>query len=142
MPFRSIGRAAAASLGLLLALGPTAALAADPNRCQALRQEHDALAAQAMAAEIALARQVRAQICPALQRQVEQANGTGEALEPLAISAWIHCRQRAEAALERHNPILYRNPQGFPYYSSSGAALAAQAEQRRATLALEPCQQP
>lgn len=112
--------------GLLLAL-PAPAL----TPCQALRAQRDQVAREAMEAEIALVHSVRQRLCAQEETLAEQANA--QAAQPstgphLNYKAYIHCRQRAEALLQRSRPVLYRNRLGFIFYTPAGASLARQSD--------------
>jgi len=130
-------------------LGPPAlaspARDVDANRCRAQREQRDALATQAMEAELTLVRKVRETICPRLTRQAEQANANTPAPaagpgEPATdYQALIHCRQQTEQALKASHPLLYRNRLGFVYYTRSGADLARQADAVQDQLLSEAC---
>lgn len=113
--------------GTLLLLGflQQAPALASAN-CQALQEQRDQLAAKAMQAEVALIHTIRRRLCPGVEAQAEQ----GHAQE-LDISAYIHCRQQAEAELRRTRAALYRSESGFIYYTQEGAELARQADARR-----------
>ncbi|MEI7664883.1 MAG: hypothetical protein WCI65_02395 [Synechococcaceae cyanobacterium ELA263] len=135
-----------ASLAAALVLGLTApVLALEVSRCRALRQERDALATQAMAAELTLVRQVRERICGPLTRQAEQANANqpppavGAAEPATDYRALLHCRQQSEQLLIASHPVLYRNRLGFIYYTRTGASLARRADGLERSLLAEAC---
>jgi hypothetical protein len=112
--------------GLLLVLPAQAA-----TPCQALKDQRDQVARDAMQAEIALVHSVRLRLCAQEETLAEQANAL--AAEPstgpqLNYGAYIRCRQRAEALLQRSRPVLYRNQLGFIFYTPAGAALARQSD--------------
>jgi hypothetical protein len=104
------------------------ALAAEPEECERLRIDRDSLDAQALNAEIALARSIRERICPALQRQAEAAPRFDEAAAPIDFDALIRCRQEAEAELQSTRAVLYANRRQFRFYTPEGARLAKQAD--------------
>lgn len=112
--------------GLLLVLPARAA-----TPCQALKEQRDQVARDAMQAEIALVHSVRLRLCPQEETLAEQANAlaAGPSTAPqLNYGAYIRCRQRAEALLQRSRPVLYRNLLGFSFYTPAGAALARQSD--------------
>lgn len=112
---------------LLLLLAPAQA---SPT-CQALRDQRDQWAEQAMHAELSLVHEVRLRLCPHEEDLAVQANALSSeppASTPLNYTAYIQCRQRAEALLQRSRPVLYRNQRGFTYYTPAGAGLARQAD--------------
>ncbi len=115
---------------LLLVAGSLGApcLAAEPEPCDSLRDQRDALMTQAMKAEVELSRQMRDRVCPALNRQLEQTDASNGPSEPIDYLAALECRKTAEALLERKYPILYRNPLRFTFYTPQGAELARQAD--------------
>lgn len=122
-------------LWLVLALAPQAGPAADAERCGALLDRRNALAEQAMAAEIHLASTVRDRLCPALNRRADAANANPESAaaadlqqEPFDFGGYVECRHRAEAELARSRAVLYRNQLGFPFYTQAGADLARQSD--------------
>ena len=125
--------------GLLALITPTAGLADDLSACRALKDERDALASEAMRAEIALATRYRQRRCPELNRRAELANANSQVFAPIDYQALLLCRQTAERELERENPVLYRNQLGFTFYSATGSAAARQADQRRQALAQQGC---
>ena len=109
-----------------------AAEAGAGSRCPALQDRHDALLQRAHQAEVALVQAQRRRLCPDLEQLAEQLQATPQpALDlgayRLDFGAYSQCRQRAEQALARQRPVLYRNPQGLPYYTPEGAQLARQA---------------
>jgi hypothetical protein len=115
---------------LLLVAGSLGApsLAADLEPCDSLHDQRDALMTQAMKAEVELSRRMRDRVCPALNRQLEQADVSRGPSEPVDYLAALDCRKAAEALLERKYPILYRNPLRFTFYTPQGAKLARQAD--------------
>ena len=123
-------RSAAASL--LVALWCAGAIAAEQNPCRSLKDQRDNLSAQAMAAEIALARKYREQICPELAAQAEHANANEGSSQVIDYAALIACRKKAETRLEKSNKVIYRNRLSFTFYTTKGAALAKEADQRNA----------
>jgi hypothetical protein len=112
-------------LGALL-LPP--ALAASLEHCRSLRERRDALAAEAMTAEIALVQEVRGRICPELRRQADAANANDQMFTPIDYQALLLCRRRSEQLIERTRPVLYRNRLGFIFYTEGGADQAARAD--------------
>lgn len=114
-----------ACLGTLLL--PTA-LAGNLEQCRSLRERRDALAAEAMAAEIALVQKMRGRLCPLLRRQADGANANDQLFAPIDYEALLLCRRRAEQLIERTRPVLYRNRLGFTFYTAPGADLAGQAD--------------
>jgi hypothetical protein len=113
-------------------------LALERTPCQILQDQRTAIAAMAMAEEIALAMAYRERICPALNQQAALANANSQprstgnpgsqASAPIDYDALIHCRQTAEQQLEHDNRILYRNRLGFSFYTDRGAEAARQAD--------------
>lgn len=120
-------------------------LAADVSRCRALREQRQALATEAMTAELALVRQVRERICSAISRQADQANANHRPVVTQAnaattdYQALIDCRQRTERLLNTSYPVLYYNRLGFSYYTRTGATLARQADAVQRSLLAEAC---
>ncbi len=140
--------------GLLLALLPAAAMAADAERCGALLDQRHALAARAMAEEIRLAGSVRERLCPVLNRRADAANANPEAAAGAAAGvvagsapqepafdygAYLECRHRAEAELARTHPVLHRNRLGFPFYTEAGAFWARASDQLLEERARQRC---
>lgn len=117
----------AMALVLAMALAPARAL----DDCRALKELRDQRMQQAMQAEITLLQSLRQRLCPREEAQAAAANalapgqGAGTALD---YSAYIRCRQRAEAHLQRSRPVLHRNQRGFVFYTPQGARLAAEAD--------------
>lgn len=103
--------------------------AADLQGCRELRQQRDSLAFRAMEQELALLRSVRGRLCPRLAQTAEGANARDGRFIPIDYAAWNQCRLQAERQLEATHPIRYRNKQGFTFFTSAGAKLAAQADQ-------------
>ena len=121
------------------------ALALEVSRCRALREQREALASEAMGAELILVRQVRERICGQLTRQADRANANER---PPAVSggepatdyqALIHCRQQSEQVLKDSQPLRYRNRLGFTFYTPSGASLARRADEVQRSLLAEAC---
>ena len=152
VPFGRDHRTRYAALGsgpmkLLLALGcnllalitPTVGLADDFNTCRALKEQRDAVASDAMRAEISLASRYRQQHCPELNRQAEQANANSQGVVPIDAQVLLQCRQAAEQHLERENPVLYRNRLGFTFYSPAGSSAARRADQLLEQLDQQGC---
>ena len=112
--------------GLLLVLPAQAA-----TPCQALKDHRDQVAREAMQEEIALVHSVRGRLCPQEETLAAQANALAAAPSTgpqLDYGAYIRCRQRAEALLQRSRPVLYRNQLGFSFYTPAGARLARQSD--------------
>jgi hypothetical protein len=129
-------------IGLVATALLAPALAA--TECRALRDRRDQLSRAAMQAEIDLVQATRRQLCPAQELLAEQADaddGEPRADTELDFSAYIRCRQQAEARLQRTRPILYRNQRGFLYYTSEGARLATAADALREQIE-RSCQAP
>lgn len=114
-----------ALLGVLL-LAP--ALAGTLEQCRDLRQRRDALAAEAMAAEIVLAQELRERLCPELNRQAEGSNANDQVFVPIDYEALRLCRRRAEQLIERTRPVRYRSRVAFTFYTTAGAVLAEKAD--------------
>lgn len=115
-------------LALLGALLQPPALAASLELCRGLHERTEALAAEAMIAEISLVQELRGRLCPALRDQADGANAMDRRYVPLDYEALLRCRRRAEQLLVRTRLVLYRNRLGFPFYSLRGASLAKQAD--------------
>lgn len=113
--------AAGIALAAVIAANQPLVLALERTPCQILQDQRTAIAARAMAEEIALAMAYRERICPAL-------NTASQASAPIDYDALIHCRQTAEQQLEHDNRILYRNRLGFSFYTARGAEAARQAD--------------
>lgn len=129
---------------MILASGLVAGLhgvawAEDLEGCRALRQERDALASRAMEHEIELVRRFRARICPKLALLAERANARDGQYGTINFADWNRCRLQAERELERSSNTLYRNRQGFTFYTAAGASLAEQADQRSRDLQAQGC---
>ncbi len=129
------------AIGLAGVMG-SSALAGNLEDCRQLRQQRDDLATRSMQAEIVLVQELRDRICPALRRQADAANATHPQAnptgEPIDYQALLQCRRRAEQLLERTRSVLYRNRQGFTFYTAEGAELARQADAVARTMAMEP----
>lgn len=110
-------------------MGPGAGLADSIQTCRALKEQRDALANEAMRAEINLARRYRHQHCPVLNNRAEQANANSREFEAIDYRALLQCREAAERQLERDNAVLYRNRLGFTFYSPAGSDAARRADQ-------------
>ena len=108
-------------LGLVALLSPAAGLADGVSTCRALKDRREALASEAMSAEIALATRYRQQRCPELNSRAELANANSQVFAAINYEALLQCRQVAERRLERENPVLYRNRLGFTFYSPAGS---------------------
>lgn len=115
---------------MLLALHAAGASGATPEAaCRPWREQRDALATAAMTAELQLVHQIRLELCPALERQAQRANALERDYgDNLDFQALLDCRHRAEERLRSGRPVLYRNRQGFIFYTPAGAALARQAD--------------
>lgn len=122
----------------MLILG-SPALAANLEQCYALRDQRDAISAEAMKHEIALARTYRERICPVLSKQADGANAKDQTFTTLDYSALIQCRRHAEQDLERSHSVIYRNSQGFTFYTPAGALLARQADALRMAIGVRGC---
>ncbi len=118
----------------LLALSLVAGLLLPPvlagtlEQCRGLRERRDALAGEAMTAEIALVQEVRGRLCPELRRQADAANALDQMFTPIDYQALLLCRRRAEQLVERTRPVRFRNRVGFNFYTEAGAELAARAD--------------
>ena len=103
-------------------------LAAELEACRNLLDQRNALAEQAMKAEIALVRSVRERICPVLSQQADGANANDRNEPTIDYQALIVCRHKAEEQLLRSRRVLYVNRQRFRFYTAAGAKLAQQAD--------------
>jgi hypothetical protein len=103
-------------------------LAAEVEACQNLLDQRNALAEQAMKAEIALVRTIRERICPLLSQQADGANANDRNELTIDYQALIECRDKAEEQLLRSQRVLYVNRQQFRFYTAAGAMLARQAD--------------
>jgi hypothetical protein len=115
-------------LALLGGLLLSPALAGTLEQCRGLRQRRDALAAEAMAAEIVLVQELRGRLCPELNRQAEGSNANDRVFVPIDYEALRLCRRRAEQLIERTRPVRYRSRLAFTYYTTAGALLAERAD--------------
>ncbi|MCX5951589.1 MAG: hypothetical protein NT158_10665 [Cyanobacteria bacterium] len=117
-------------LTLLLACGWLAApaMAAESEACQNLLDQRNALAEQALKAEIALVRTIRERICPVLSQQADRANANDRNELTIDYQALLVCRHKAEEQLLRSQRVLYVNRQRFRFYTAAGAKLARQAD--------------
>ena len=123
-------RQAARLVAVLLSL-LAAAHAGSAPPCQALSEQRDQRAREAMGAEIALLHTLRLRLCPHEEAQAAHANAlspAGPAAEPLDYERYIQCRRQAEHWLESSRPVLYRNRRGFTFYSADGARRAREAD--------------
>lgn len=127
------------SCSLVALMAPATALADGLQACRSLRDQRDALASEAMRAEIALTTQYRQQHCPELNNRAELANANSQVFAPIDYQALLQCRQAAEQQLERENPVLYRNRLGFTFYSAAGSTIARQADQRLEAMQRRQC---
>lgn len=126
---RSMRPPAPLATALLASLTLTlAAQAATTAECRPWRERRDALAQQAMAAEIALVRRMRQRLCPQEEARAAGANAEDRRYEPIDYPALIACRHRAEAELKQQHPLRYRNRRGFVFYTEEGADRARQAD--------------
>ena len=126
-------------LGLVALLSPAAGLADGVSTCRALNDRREALASEAMSAEIALATRYRQQRCPELNSRAELANANSQVFAAINYEALLQCRQVAERRLERENPVLYRNRLGFTFYSPAGSTAAQQADQQLQDMQRQGC---
>ena len=104
------------------------AMAADMEVCRNLLDQRNALAEQAMKAEIALVRTTRERICPVLSQQADGANANDHNETTIDYQALIECRRKAEEQLLRSRRVFYVNIQQFRFYTAAGAKLARQAD--------------
>ena len=130
-------------LTLLLTCGSLAApaMAADMEACQNLLEQRNALAEQAMKAEIALVRTIRERICPVLSQQADRANANGRNELTIDYQALLDCRHKAEEQLLRSQRFRYVNHQRFRFYTAAGAELARQADGLMQPLRDQECPQ-
>ena len=103
-------------------------MAAEVEACRNLLEQRNALAEQAMKAEIALVRTIRERICPVLSQQADGANANDRNEPTIDYQALIVCRHKAEEQLLRSRRVLYVNRQRFRFYTAAGAKLAQQAD--------------
>ena len=103
-------------------------MAAEVEACRNLLEQRNALAEQAMKAEIALVRTIRERICPVLSQQADGANANGRNELTIDYQALIECRHKTEEQLLRSQRVLYINRQQFRFYTAAGAKLARQAD--------------
>ena len=104
------------------------AMAAELEACRNLLDQRNALAEQAMKAEIALVRTTRERICPVLSQQADGANANDHNETTIDYQALIECRRKAEEQLLRSRRVFYVNIQQFRFYTAAGAKLARQAD--------------
>jgi hypothetical protein len=104
------------------------AMAAESEACRNLLDQRNALAEQAMKAEIALVRTIRERICPVLSQQADGANANDHNETTIDYQALIECRRKAEEQLLRSRRVFYVNIQQFRFYTAAGAKLARQAD--------------
>ena len=104
------------------------AMAAELEACRNLLDQRNALAEQAMKAEIALVRTIRERICPVLSQQADGANANDRNELTIDYQALIECRHKTEEQLLRSQRVLYINRQQFRFYTAAGAKLARQAD--------------
>ncbi|MCP9828987.1 hypothetical protein KBY86_02275 [Synechococcus sp. Lug-A] len=104
------------------------ALAADMEACRNLLEQRDALAEQAMKAEIALVRTIRERICLVLSQQADGANANDRNVRTIDYQALLDCRHKSEVQLLRNQQVLYVNRQQLRFYLAAGAKLARQAD--------------
>ena len=117
------------------------AMAAELEACRNLLDQRNALAEQAMKAEIALVRTIRERICPVLSQQADGANANGRNELTIDYQALIECRHKAEEQLLRSRRVLYVNRQQFRFYTAAGAKLARQADGLNQELRDQECPQ-
>ena len=103
------------------------AMAAESVACRNLLDQRNALAEQAMKAEIALVRTIRERICPVLSQQADGANANDRNELTIDYQALLDCRHKAEEQLLRSQRVHYVNRQQFRFYTAAGAKLARQA---------------
>jgi hypothetical protein len=99
--------------------------------CRPLLEQRDRLAGAAMQAEIALLHGIRQRLCPRQEAIAVEANALAASQAggaQLDYTAYIRCREQAEAELQRSRPVLYRNRRGFTFYTQTGADLAREAD--------------
>ena len=106
----------------------TPVLAVELEACRNLLDQRNALAEQAMKAEIALVRTIRERICPLLSQQADGANANDRNEPTIDYQALLVCRHKAEEQLLRSQRVLYVNSQRFRFYTAAGAKLARQAD--------------
>jgi hypothetical protein len=83
------------------------AMAAESQACRNLLDQRNALAEQAMKAEIALVRTIRERIRPVLSQQADQANANDRnEQKTVDYQALIDCRHKAEEQLLRSQRVL------------------------------------
>lgn len=104
------------------------AMAAESEACQNLLDQRNALAEQALKAEIALVRTIRERICPVLSQQADGANANDRNELTIDYQALLDCRHKAEEQLLRGQRVLYVNRQQFRFYTAAGAKMARQAD--------------
>jgi hypothetical protein len=126
------------SLACLLA---APAMAADREACRNLLDQRNALAEQAIKAEIALVRTIRERICPVLSKQADRANANDRSELTIDYQALLDCRHKAEEQLLRSRRVLYVNRQRFRFYTAAGAKLARQADGLDQELRNQECPQ-
>jgi hypothetical protein len=117
------------------------AMAAELEACRNLLDQRNALAEQAMKAEIALVRTIRERICPVLSQQADGANANDRNELTIDYKALIECRHKAEEQLLRSQRVLYVNRQQFRFYTAAGAKLARQADGLMQPLRDQKCPQ-
>ncbi len=103
-------------------------MAAEWEACRNLLDQRNALAEQAIKAEIALVRTIRERICPVLSQQADGANANDRNEPTIDYQALLDCRHKAEEQLLRSQRVLYVNRQQFRFYTAAGAKLARQAD--------------
>ena len=103
-------------------------LAAELEACRNLLDQRNALAEQAMKAEIALVRTIRERICPVLSQQADGANANDRNEPTIDYQALLECRHKAEEQLLRSQRVRFVNHQQFRFYTAAGAQLARQAD--------------
>jgi hypothetical protein len=103
-------------------------MAAEVEACRNLLDQRNALAEQAMKAEIALVRTIRERICPVLSQQADGANAIDRNELTIDYQSLLDCRHKAEEQLLRSQRVIYVNRQLFRFYTAAGAKLARQAD--------------
>lgn len=116
-------------------------MAAEVEACRNLLEQRNALAEQAMKAEIALVRTIRERICPVLSQQADLANANDRNELTIDYQALLDCRHKAEEQLLRSQRVRYVNHQRFRFYTAAGAELARQADGLMQPLRDQECPQ-
>lgn len=124
---------------LLVSVAALPSLAAE-DRCEQWQQQRDALAREAMQAEIEAVHRLRLRICPQQEQQASLRNADQTQqpnAAPFNYEAYIRCREQAEAQLLHSKRVLYRSRLHFTYYTALGAQRAQQADALRSKLESE-----